>query len=95
MCKQMQCKETEVGYKMRVLTGVVSQAYNPRQAPPLAMKFILDSPSPGSSPISLIVLSSLGPFNCWTTNCKSNTCLFYEDGGTYVIFVEEFSQEDF
>lgn len=97
MCKQIQFEETEVGYKMHVLTGMISRGCNCRQEHSLAMKLILHSASPGSSLISLVALPSVGPLICWTTNCRSNTytCPFIEKVGPTWYFGEIFLKNSF
>lgn len=66
MWKQIQCKETEVGYKMHVLTGVVSLACNHRQVSPLARQLILHSPFLNLKYHFLDWIPGLGILICWT-----------------------------
>jgi hypothetical protein len=94
MYKQILCKEAEVGCRVHILTGVISQDCNLRQEHLLAMELTLQSSFPSSCPISLVVLPSTGPFIFCSTMHKSDTGLLYRKDGTCRVFGEGFFQED-
>lgn len=95
MCKPIQCKETEVGYKMHVLTGVVSQACNHRQLPPLARQLILHSPFSNLKYHFLDCSSRFRNPHLLDYNGKSNTCLFMKKVGPPGYLERDFLKKTF
>lgn len=80
---------------MHVLTGVVSQACNHRQLPPLARQLILHSPFSNLKYHFLDCSSRFRNPHLLDYNGKSNTCLFMKKVGPKGYLERDFLKKTF